>query len=795
MDLVLASGIMLVAGALACVAPVALAVGSVAAAAVLWWGGARLSRALVLAGALSAVVGGARGFVAVGEHETLRAIAWQMLPSPARCTADAEVVSSPVETHGLVRWDGDLQGVSCDGHDLLPSFRVRANLYGGPDDLARGDRLRVTVQVATVERFWNAATGDPRPGDTRRGALWSGSVVATDPARRGRGPLARIDRARAYVRGRIGATFPEDARAMARALVLGESDLSDTEDADFRASGLAHLLAVSGMHLILVVAGARKALDLVLLRVPRLAAAGDVGRTSAGVALPLVWVYAEFAGAGGSTLRAAWMMTTAMLGRAAGRRGNASRAFGLSLIAMAVADPLVVFDLSFLLSAAATGGLIALSTPIDEELEIWVKRLPGKLGRVTAWLAHAGAPTLAATIPCTPILARFAPTQPLGGVIANLLAVPLGEAISLPVCLLHVLAAPLPRVEMGAALVATGALRIVRLIAHSFAHFQPLLVPVPPPNEWQVTACALLFVTFVACEGRRRRCLAAVLVAATLLLEVVNVGQGAPKGALRATFLDVGQGDSALVDLPDGQAIVIDGGGIVGSPVDTGTRVVAPTLRQRRRSRIAAVVLSHPHPDHFTGLVSGLDAVSVGALWDTGQGEREGARGGYASLLANMRRARVPVLRPDTLCGTRMLGGAEVEVLAPCPGPSPDRGPNDNSLVLRVAFGRRAFLFVGDSEHAAEADLVALGGGRLRADVLKVGHHGSRTSTSRAFLDAVAPRFAIISVGLRNRFGHPHPNTLATLRDAGVKVFRTDADGAVMAWTDGERLVVAPEGE
>jgi len=160
-----------------------------------------------------------------------------------------------------------------------------------------------------------------------------------------------------------------------------------------------------------------------------------------------------------------------------------------------------------------------------------------------------------------------------------------------------------------------------------------------------------------------------------------------------------------------------------------------------------------------------------------------------------MRIAHVPVIRPDTLCGAHEVGGARIEVLAPCPGPSPDRGPNDNSLVLRVSFGRRAFLFVGDSEHEAERDLVALGPARLHADVLKVGHHGSRTSSSDAFLAAVAPTFGVISVGLRNRFGHPHPNALAALARAHVTVFRTDRDGAIAAWTDGERVEVRPEGQ
>ncbi|MDB4993302.1 MAG: internalization-related competence protein ComEC/Rec2, partial [Myxococcaceae bacterium] len=241
-----------------------------------------------------------------------------------------------------------------------------------------------------------------------------------------------------------------------------------------------------------------------------------------------------------------------------------------------------------------------------------------------------------------------------------------------------------------------------------------------------------------------------------------------------------------------GSAMLIDAGGIVGSPVDVGERVVAPLLRARRRDALRTVVLSHPHPDHYGGLERGLLAVRVSEAWDTGQGEREGTGGAYATFLATTRAAGARVLRPSELCGAREIGGARVEVLAPCPSPSPDRGPNDNSLVVRISFGRRSFLFVGDAEHEEEADLVRLPRDRLRADVLKVGHHGSRTSSSAAFIAAVAPVEAVVSSGVRNRFGHPAPTTLGTLASAGTRVWRTDRVGAVVAETDGDTLVVRP---
>ncbi|HEY8077007.1 MAG TPA: DNA internalization-related competence protein ComEC/Rec2, partial [Labilithrix sp.] len=704
---------------------------------------------------------------------------------PARCALRGAIVRSPILRGDAFVADVDVDFAACDGarptHDeSVVGARISVHVpRDGAPPLARGDRVAVVATLAPPYRFWN--DGDPRPGQAHRGALLTGGAQEVVVLAEGRGIGAWIDRARDRVRRRIAATFPAESSGMARALVLGEDDLTPDDTRAFRRSGLAHLLAVSGMHLVLVVAGIVMALRALLVRVPPIAERIEAGRVAAAIGVPLAWIYADFAGASGSAVRAAWMTTVGLLAHVLARRPAPWRALGLSILAMAIADPLAAFDLSFVLSAAATLGILAIGPRVDA-------RMRAALPAAAAVLARPLAATIGATVACAPILAGMASDLPVAGLFANLLAVPIGDAAALPLCLLHALLAPSPLLERGCALAAAGALDVVRIIARSFAAIPFGAAPVPPPTPWQLAAIALGAVALAL----RRRGWALAMLAGVIALELDARASGAPRGVLRVTFLDVGQGDAALVDLPDGSAMLIDGGGLVGSPVDVGERAIAPLLRARRRRALAAVVLSHPHPDHFGGLVRGLDGVRADSFWDTGQGEAENTAGPYAEILARMRTNGVRVVRPGEACGTHAIGGALVDVLAPCPAASPDDGPNDNSYVVRVRYGDRAILFAGDAERHEEATLLA-SRDALRADVLKVGHHGSRTSSTPAFLEAVAPRVAVISCGVRNRFGHPHASTLVALAAAGARVYRTDRDGAVVVTTDGRSLDVATE--
>jgi competence protein ComEC len=771
-DPVVVLGTASVAGALAYTSPAAtVLVGIVALLAMVRMGRtwtATLATVLLVASA-------ARGERAIVKYEALRTATRDAGPWPARHAVSGPIVASPIQLGDALRIVVDAEGRG--------RVALHAPLAEVAGDLARGDVVEAFADLAPLERLWNEGSGDPRPRQARSGLLLSGGAHAVVVRVRGSSLLSVVDRIRAHLRHRIESTFSAEARPMARALVLGEDDVAADDRRAFQKSGLSHLLAVSGMHVVLVVASLVAALRAMLARIPSLAASCDVARIASAAGLPVAWIYGELAGGSGSAMRAVWMTSTVLLARAVGRRPVAWRATGLSMGAIAIGDPLAAFDTSFVLSALATTGLLALARPLEAALRDRASFLPGVVAKPLA-------ATLAATLPCAPLLSSMSAELPLGGLVANVVAVPIGEAAALPLCLLHALLAPWPAAERGCALAASGALVLVRRIAHAFAGTS-LAIPAPTQGQIAVVAAAgLLF--GIAGQGRRRRlpwiaATSAVLVAA---LEVAARRAGAPSGVVRATFLDVGQGDAALLDLPDGGAMLVDGGGLVGSPIDVGARALVPFLEARRRRRLDIVVLSHPHPDHLLGLASALSRVDVGALWDTGQGEVEGAGPAYEALLASMRARGVPVLRPGELCGARTVGGAVVEVLAPCPETSPLRSANDNSFVLRVRHGQRALLFVGDAEHEEEAELVLRASPSLRADVLKVGHHGSRTSSTRAFVSAVAPSIAVISCGVRNRFGHPHSGTLATFEALGVSALRTDREGSIEVTTDGTSLEV-----
>jgi competence protein ComEC len=652
----------------------------------------------------------------------------------------------------------------------------------GSGDFRRGDLLAVAGTVSATRAIaapWELA---PRLREAREEPVIHVRAEEVRVTARGHGPLAPVDDARTELRAFFTAHLEPDSARLVRALVLAEVDLPPETSAAFKRSGLAHVLAVSGMHLALVAGGVAAASRMLLRRVATLSARVPSQSVASVPAAFAAIAYAGLTGFGGSSLRALTMLAAHAVFVLAGRRPSGASSLAASTLVVATLDPLALADLSTALSLAATGALVLFGNAVTA-------RIPGP-----RTIAAAVGASLAATIGTAPVLTAFALPVPLAGVLANLPAVPLGEVVALPFALGGSLLALCTFETAAAALlaVASAGLALVAQVARFASAFPAFVVFVPQPSS--LTASALVLGASLVCALRhaRARRIAALVAAAIALVGELGAHLALPQGTLRITHLDIGQGDSTVVEFPHGPLWLVDGGGLIASPVDVGERIVVPALVNARRAP-DVVVLTHPHPDHFGGLAAVLRDRPPRELWDTGQGEHEGYGGAYAALLAEARRQGIRVRRPDELCGEHRVGEALVEVLAPCPGPTSDRGPNDNSFVFRVRFRERAALFTGDAEHELEAELVhRLGPSGLHAEVLKVAHHGSRTSSTPAFLDAVAPAVAIVSAGHRNRFGHPHPRTLAALEARAITVRRTDREGTLREESDGTRWSHAP---
>jgi competence protein ComEC len=566
-------------------------------------------------------------------------------------------------------------------------------------------------------------------------------------------------------------TLPQEVAGVARALVLGDGGALGYEQRQtIAAVGLAHLFAVSGLHVALVSGTLVRSLHWL---VRGLALGFDARRLAAALGIPLTLLHALFAGGSPSAWRAAITAALTWGLVVIGKRPSATAVTAAAALILSAPDPAIALRPAFLLSIVATSAI--LSAPRVSGSQRW-RRL-----RASATIS---ARTLVATMP---LVWWWFGGVPVIGWLTNILVLPFGSLVVIP--LAHVFALT-PSVPAAAEAVGTALTVAVHVLLSLCDAFAPLAVTrrLPPLDVTQgllvLVACLLLLI------ARTWRLRLAILILSSLLwlgADRALIAREQPSGLLRVSFIDVGQGDATLIDFPNGQLALVDTGQGGRHPA---ARELRGLLAARRRSRIDLVVITHGHPDHYGGLPNLVGEIEIGELWLNGQLLTEEEDGAMASLISSAMARGTRVRFAPELCGRNPLfGGANLEVLWPCPRYDAALDLNDNSIAIRLAFGQRSFLLTGDLERESEGLLLAAG--RIRpADVLKVGHHGSRTSTSPPFLLAVRPSLAVISSGAGNRYGHPSPEVVARLRQARARVLRTDLHGGVIITTDGERLEI-----
>ncbi len=711
--------------------------------------------------------------------------------------------------------------------ELAPGARARVLIpseEGDPEPprLSYGQRVEIEARLRVPHNFNNPGSFDYAAYLARRDIFWTATIPRHAPVtvlqgRCGSRFMAGIFALRTAALDRIGHIYSNSgyAEGMMEAVLIGETArMERVWTDDFRRTGTFHALVISGIHVTVLAA-----VLLFLLRWLPISELSALAITAAAA-----WLYALVSGFSAPVVRAAGGLTLYILGRACFRRARVMNLLAAVALVYLAWDPAQIFEASFQLSFLAVAAIGALAAPLldatatpyarglrnianadlDPRLEprvaqfrvevrlaaetLWLwTRVPLRWAQESLALALRWAlftfemAVISATIQIGLALpmAEYFHRVSFTGLSANLLIVPAMNAM----------------VPLGFLAIFTG-WRWIGSLAGAFLGFSARVAAwhaqlepawrVPDPPVWLVLAFAA---ALIACAVMiRRRTLRFPAIGIVLALFVLLLWQpwlGARQtGMLELTAIDVGQGDSLLVVLPGGETMLVDGGGrlVYGrkhkSNLDIGEDVVSPYLWSRGIRRLDLMVATHSHQDHIGGLAALMRNFRPKALWTGANPPPE--------LLKLARSLGIPSSQKHP-SGRIELSGATLEVLAPAADYFSKTVANNDSLVLRISYGSRSFLLTGDIERGIETKLLAEGAD-LHADVLKVGHHGSRTSSTEPFLEAVSPSVALISAGFENSFGHPHPDVLARLSARHTAILRTDLDGLVTARTDGRRI-------
>ncbi len=628
-----------------------------------------------------------------------------------------------------------------------------------PKDALPAGSWRVQGRLEAISQMRNPGSFDYTAWLERRGVKHGLHVTSSAPI----GGQNFLESVRDHLRSGVTSGLSSVDAAFMQSLVLGwTDDLSSAPDPEpgtswrtaFSRSGLAHVLALSGQQVTLLLI----ALGLLL---------SPLGVRRYPVLIAFLIVYVIIVGPGPSVVRAALMggaaLVTLWLGRG---RLEILPTLGLSAICTLLAGPRWIADLGWQLSHLAVLGLAVFMPVLTRSLERFkpatrAPKLEQLRWKAVSFIGLTLGTTLAAQAMTLPLTASAFGIVPLASPVANLIAAPL-VAVLVP---LGFLAAVLGPVLGGIVNLIVGPLSHLTLETARLLSAWPALPWGTISSAGHMAYFASLTVFVLALHGRVRWNLALGTVLAAMIVTIIP----ASRPHAEIVYLDVGQGDSSLIRLPEGD-ILVDGGGSVRSPFDVGERVVVPALRALGVKRLLAVVATHADVDHIEGLSRVLERFGVGTLI-VGINKEPGVDPVWDALVRSAQSRDVPI--QSVRRGQRWsLGDAKFEFLNPTWTPNDTDNPNSVSFTLEY-HGHRS-LFLGDSPAEIETQMFP---GQL--EVLKVAHHGSRFSTSETLLDRTHPKVAIISSGIHNTYGHPAADVLSRLQARGVLVYRTDRDGAI----------------
>lgn len=719
--------------------------------------------------------------------------------------------------------DIELSPVSGNATPFPVRGSIQVNIYdkksGGDVHLSAGDRILLTGKIRPFRSFQN-----PGGFDYTRYMAWQqiwGSVSASNNkiTRISSEPIrlrAALEKIRKSMRVLIDRAAEGDAKAVLSALLIGDRvGISPALRESFSRAGVSHVLAISGLHVGIVATAAFFFFNWILSFSKSFLMRAWTRKWAAMMAVFPVVFYGMIAGMPPSTQRAVVMAVVFLFTFLIEREHDLLNTIALAALAILVIDPPALFSISFQLSFSAVLA-IAWGMLVSRDMIY-----QSALGRnfLTKFIATLFFVTLFAMIGTAPLVMHYFNLFPVAGLLANLVVVPLMGSLVVVIGLFSLLI-----LYPVSAQLALWGLQLCDAILNPVISFVKILSQM----EWSAVdtitpsvlemACYYLLVSGAVLltmrrKNRHRRDIPqpgnpvygrwiGVMMVAVFGIFLADGVYWTFRRLLhedfRVTVLDVGQGNAALLEFPKGSCAVIDGGGFSDNAIfDVGERVLAPYLWRNKIRTVDTVILTHPDADHLNGLIYILKHFHVKQVISTHQPADSVAYREFLDLICENN-----IFHPEFngMEKTHSINGATLQILYPVSIPPDDyhrgfasndsKNSNNRSLVVKAGFGEFSILFPGDIERAGETGILTAAPEGLASTLLIAPHHGSNTSSSPEFLDAVAPETVIISSGKPDRF--PSPKVLDRYRYKNYQIFRTDENGAIRIVTDGKGMAIIP---
>ena len=739
-------------------------------------------------------------------------------------------------------------------HTVCGKLRVTA--MGQIPPLAAGDAIQFQSRVRLISNFNNPGGFDYKRYLAFKGiwatAYLSGDRLAVQNRQPSANIFNTIDSIRRAFSNLVEQFGNADSRAVLKALIIGERHLIRPELRQaFNRAGAGHLLAISGLHIGIVATVAFTFFQFMTKRFNPLLWRAWGRKCAALLTLLPVLIYGLTAGFSPSTQRAVIMVAVFLLTFLFESEQDPLNTLSLAALLILVIDPPSLFSVSFQLSFTAVLGIVYGLSRLNyfgkgQQAAVTKDRLNRFKKLVFSFLLVS----FLAICGSLPLVAFYFNQISLIGLATNLVVIPLIGFIAVPLGLAALLVLPIS-VTLASWLIEADlfilsyALPLVKFFAD--LPFAAVKIVTPSPLEiacFYIMGWALLNLgrshsmpnglppvsgreisgsnsipssltpasrkSFVRhyinllqvfhLNFQRTRFRAKIALSLVSLILVLDTGywlyQRFWHRDLKVTVIDVGHGSAALLEFPGGHTILIDGGGFSdNSTFDIGEKIIAPFLWRKKIQTVDTIVLSHPNSDHLNGLIFIARYFNVKNVWTNNEPY---PTEGYARFMDVIASRKISLEKFESMSRRHCIDDIELKLLYPPPDylnliqSQKWRNTNNNSLVVKVSLKSVSFLFPGDIMAQAENELVHLAGDRLASTVLIAPHHGSRTSSSLEFINAVNPRVTVISSGARGRFKLPHPSVLKRYRDHGCRIWQTSVNGAVQFSTDGRTLEVKP---